>query len=161
MQDNKDGVSRLVKTAVKVQRKLGGGGNLLMDAPSHQTFAELVQLASSRQIWKARSERKFGRAKREALTRKHKVSKVKYTISQQQARDDVGRWVGTGADAVWVGLTPAPTIFVPPMTSPEVPVLSHSNLTTPSQPPTATAIQQTVGKVQSKLPQSWCVPAKN
>ena len=41
MQDNKEGVSRLVKTTVKVQYEISGGGDLLMDAPAHQTFAKL------------------------------------------------------------------------------------------------------------------------
>ena len=76
MQDAEDGTPRLVKTAVKVQFELNRGGNLLMDAPAHQTFADLVKVAGDRMAWRAHSERKFGKTKQKS-SKKYKTKKPK------------------------------------------------------------------------------------
>ena len=94
MQDTEKGEPRLVKVAVKVQRELDRGGNLLM---SHNDFEDLVQAAADRRSWKNFSEKKFGR-----VTRKKKKT-TKELISAQ-----IGRWIGEGKDAIWVGTAPAP-----------------------------------------------------
>ena len=43
---------RLVKTAVKVQYRMGMQGNMLENAPPTNSFAELEQLAQNRKKWK-------------------------------------------------------------------------------------------------------------
>ena len=159
MQDSEGGASRLVKIAVKVQHEMGSGGNLLMDAPGHQHFEELEQLASDRRTWKAHSERKFGRTGKEAPA-KRKSRKVKYTISQQRARISVGRWIGSGADAVWVGLTPAPKEPIPPTLPPETTARSSANITIPNQFSMTLAENKFGKKVQAQLPSAWRLGAK-
>ena len=47
----RDDPSRLITQAVKTQRALGLEGSLLMDAPPHSTFQELVDLAADRATW--------------------------------------------------------------------------------------------------------------
>ena len=70
MEDNERGVPRLVKLAVRVQHEMNGGGDLLMDAPAHLNFHDLMQTAKNRSSWKLHSERKFGRNGRAKNTKK-------------------------------------------------------------------------------------------
>ena len=90
---------RLIKIAVRVQQELGGGGSLLMDAPTGHSFEELVAMANDRATWKQLLITKFG--KREAI---RKVS----SDWEQPPAATTGRWFGTGIDAVWIGPGPQP-----------------------------------------------------
>ena len=52
MKDNPDGTRRLVKIVANVQFDMGGGGNLLMDAPKTQHFGDLEAYVADRKLWK-------------------------------------------------------------------------------------------------------------
>ena len=127
MQDTEDGTPRLVKIAVKVQLELNRGGNLLMDAPVHQTLADLVKVAGDRMAWRAHSERKFGKKKIKS-SKKNKMKKVS-KVSMRNAGPKVGRWIGTGVNAVWAGTATAPKKVTPPSLSPKAPAFTPRTLT--------------------------------
>ena len=92
MKDIAEGVPRLVKTTVKVQHELGGGGSILMDAPAHQSVEDLVPKAGNRRDWENHSESKFGKTGR----RQSNKSKSKKK-SKQRPKVEIGRWIGEGA----------------------------------------------------------------
>ena len=71
MRNDSEGKERLVKTAVRVQRDMGVGGSLLMDAPRHTSFAELITLAEDRQKWKHFIKSKFGGTKEDGRQKSH------------------------------------------------------------------------------------------
>ena len=52
----RDDPSRLICQAVKAQRAMKLEGSLLMDAPPHSNFEELVDLAADRATWKDRQK---------------------------------------------------------------------------------------------------------
>jgi len=154
MKDSKEGEPRLVKIAVKVQHEMDGGGNILMDAPTHRTFADLEREASNRQAWKSHSERKFGRSGRKNSKKRRKVRAL--CPSNRRSNNKVGKWVGTGAEAVWVGSAPAPTTVTPPVLSPEAPTFSPTKtLIDPSPPIVTTEAKHYPKKIQSQLPLAW------
>ena len=51
---------RLVRIAAKIQHDMREGGNLFMDAPSHQDYDDLVKQASCRLTWKSHINKRFG-----------------------------------------------------------------------------------------------------
>ena len=87
MKDNQDGTRRLVKIAANVQFEMGGGGNLLMDAPKMQHFDDLVALAEDRKEWKKIRLTKFGQDSeaRKAKTRTTRQTKKTKTSSVASA----------------------------------------------------------------------------
>ena len=56
-------VRRLVKLAIEEQFETQEGGNMLMDAPRTDTFAELEAMAADRDYWKGIVRAKFGEEK--------------------------------------------------------------------------------------------------
>ena len=99
--ENGEDVDRLVKIAVKVQHEMGGGGSLLMDAPAQVDFEDLEALAENRIAWKQQIEKTFGKKCR-------KIKRTKKPASQRSshAGRTLGRWVGNGAQTVWIGPDP-------------------------------------------------------
>jgi len=95
---------RLLKTAVKVQMQMQGGGSILMDAPN-LNFAELEELAQDRSAWKQCIHAKFGSNTMAMGSTGDAISTREETTFFATA----GRWIGTGADACWIGPLP-PTI---------------------------------------------------
>ena len=98
---------RLVKIAVKVQHQMDGRGNLFMDAPAHQNFEDIESIAKDRAKWRRHVDAKFGSKPKRKCTQRNKRLTVG---TRNPALMMLGRWVGTGIDAVWIiGPGPQPT----------------------------------------------------
>ena len=124
-----------------------------MDAPAHQSFAELVRKASNRRAWKAHVEKKFGRIRKKKLKKNNQDKKTR--LPNQRTHNKVGKWVGAGSEAVWVGSAPVPKNTNPPTLSPRAPTFSPTTLTEPPPSLAKTGQKQVAKKVQSLLPLAW------
>ena len=94
-----------------------------MDAPYRSNFADLAALANNRATWKPLVEVKFGKnkCKKEKprnsdvqnstahilKTARPKTSKTSLHSAPRRERA-MGRWLGSGVDAVWIGPDPEP-----------------------------------------------------
>ena len=91
---------RLVRIAAEAQHGAQEDGNLFKDAPAHTTFAELVQKAKDRTGWRKHIDAQFGIAPGRRKRKK-----------RQTKKSNNGRWIGVGADAVWIGPGPPPNLL--------------------------------------------------
>ena len=121
-----------------------------MDAPAHLNFHDLIQAAQNRSSWKMHSERKFGRNGRAKNTKKKRAQ-----LKGQQTSYKVGKWVGRGAGAVWVGTAPAPKTITPIILSPKAPTFTPRILTKLATPPATQNTAQPAKKVQTLIPLTW------
>ena len=74
---------RLVKLAVKAQYDMALPGNICMDAPPSTSFEDLIRQARDRKGWADYWERR-------------------HQSQDNGKRKQKGRWIGSGADAVWM-----------------------------------------------------------
>ena len=108
-------VERLVKTAVRVQHEMGGGGSLLKDAPTHLDFAGLEALAGDRTAWKKRIDSIFGRKSVKGKKKKRRRKDRCKGLSSTGGKI-LGRRAGKGADSVWIGPPLQPQHHKSPLT---------------------------------------------
>ena len=132
---------------------MNSGGNILIDAPPSQNFSDLVRVAGNRRTWKAHGEQKFGRSEKKK-SKKQRPKNAKCRDSKQM-NNKVGRWIGSGAEAVWAGTAPAPKRVAPTTLSPKAPIYQPPIYTRPSIMTTVTPMQRAERMVQSTLLQAW------
>ena len=135
-----------------------------MDAPYRSNFADLAALANNRATWKRLVEVKFGKNKCKKenprnsddqnptahtfKTARPKTSKASLHSAPWRERA-LGRWVGSGADAVWIGPDPEPQCR-------DVdPIRRTANVAAGILIPVNTSAKQAARMVQTEIPATW------